>query len=338
MSQPLVRANGDPNAPLPSEFLLFAAGENASSSGSVLFDERSREKVLEQANRHGVDFIVDLEHFSLWPRNENDRDARGWFQVEDRNGELWAVNVTWTDDGAERLRGRRQRYTSPAFFCDEWDDELQLPRVTSLINVAICSMPATYGNMPLVASAGGVPGRLDGLRLSEYAATSMANQPEVESNEPAPLAEFAKAETPPDDAVEPAKAEAAPVDVGLSAVERAELEKLRAEQSARESAERRSLVTELVTLGAEVPATAWSNGAPTARLAGEPLDELRTRVAALRSVPRASAGHTPPPAGASDVEGLSEAEAKHAEKISDPVARNKFVQLCRAMSAKKGKI
>lgn len=331
----MVRAAADPNAPLPSEFLLFSNGVNESCNGSVLFDERSREKVLEQATRHGVDFIVDLEHFSLWPRGENDRDARGWFQVEDRGGELWAVNVSWTQDGAERLRGRRQRYTSPAFFCSEWDDEQQLPRVTSLINVAICSMPATYGNMPLVASAGGAPGRLDGLRPSEYARVTMAAAPEVKSAEPVP-ASAEPAEAPPPESApaesaepaEPAEASAPAVaDAGLSAAERAELEALRSERNSRETAERRSLVTTLVELGAEVPATAWSNGAPTARLAAEPLDELRSRVAALRSTPRAATGHTPPPAGES--EGLSDVDRANAEKITDPKLRAQFISLRR---------
>jgi Mu-like prophage I protein len=328
----LVRAAADPNAPLPSEFLLFTNGVNESCNGSVLFDDRSREKVLEQATRHGVDFIVDLEHFSLWPRGENDRDARGWFQIEDRGGELWAVNVSWTQDGADRLRGRRQRYTSPAFFCSEWDDEQQLPRVTSLINVAICSMPATYQNAPLVASAGGAPGRLDGVRPPVYARDTMAAAPEVKSAEPAPApasAEPAKAEAPPAEAAsaEPAKAEAPPADPVLSAAERAELERFRAEQAARETAERRSLVTELVTLGAETPATAWSKDAPVARLAAEPLVDLRSRVAALRSVPRASAGHAAPPAGASlGEDALEDFERKDAAKIKDPEARARFVE------------
>lgn len=328
LSRPLVRAAADPNAPLPSEFLLFADGVNESCNGSVLFDERSREKVLEQAQRHGVDFIVDLEHFSLYPRGENDRDARGWFQVEDRGGELWAVNVSWTQDGADRLRGRRQRYTSPAFFCSEWDDEQQLPRVTSLINVAICSMPATYGNQALVASAGGAPSRLDGLRTPVYARDTMASTPDVKPTEHAPAAEAPPVEAKKDDVlVEPEKAEAAPADTGLSAAERAELEKLRADQTTRESAERRSLVTELVSLGAETPATAWSKDAPVARLTAEPLDDLRSRVAALRSVPRPSAvGHTAPPAGSGQGEdALEDFERKDAAKIKDPVARARFV-------------
>jgi hypothetical protein len=79
----------------------------------------------------------------------------GWFTPEVRNGELWATRISWTAPGAERLRSRRQRYTSPAFYCAEFDDKTQLPRVTSLINCAIVSMPATYQIAPLVASARG---------------------------------------------------------------------------------------------------------------------------------------------------------------------------------------
>jgi phage I-like protein len=56
--------------------------------------------------------------------------------------------VKWTGDGAERLREKRQRYTSPAFYQDE-----DTGRVKELINVAICAMPATHGIAPLVAAS-----------------------------------------------------------------------------------------------------------------------------------------------------------------------------------------
>lgn len=69
----------------------------------------------------------------------------------------------------------------------------------------------------------------------------------------------------------------------------------------REATERRSLVTTLVELGAETPATAWVNGAPALRLLAEPLAELRTRVAALKSArpaPDPAGGIRPPASGA----------------------------------------
>lgn len=183
---------------LPSEFVIFRAGENASTKGSVLFDARSAELVMGQASRHGVDYMIDLEHYSVQPRRldpqSTDPDARGWFRLEMRGGDLWAANVTWTPDGAERLRSRRQRYTSPAFYTREWDDAAQLDRVTNLINVALCAMPATYQLDALVASVQA----LDGRRPAGYAPARMsdtvpavASEPVVESPAEQPPVEVA---------------------------------------------------------------------------------------------------------------------------------------------------
>jgi ClpP class serine protease len=115
---------------------------------------------------------------------------------------------------------------------------------------------------------------------------------------------------------------------GLDAADRAELATLRAERDARASADRRALVTDLVALGAETPATAWKDGAPVARLASEHLDDLRGRVAALRAVksPAAAAGVTPPASGASlGEDDLQDFERADAAKIKDPTARARFI-------------
>lgn len=75
-----------------------------------------------------------------------------------------------------------------------------------------------------------------------------------------------------------------------------------AKQAALDSAERRRLVGELVKLGAETPATAWSDTAgsvPVARLSAEPLPDLRSRVKSLAAArpagraPRAPATRSP---------------------------------------------
>lgn len=113
--------------------------------------------------------------------------------------------------------------------------------------------------------------------------------------------------------------------LALSAAERSELAELRAERDARQAAERRSLVTALVELGAETPATAWEKDAPSPRLASEPLDSLRSRVTALRAVPRPSASHAAPPAGSTGEEALEDFERADAAKIKDPDARARFV-------------
>jgi phage I-like protein len=131
----------------PTTFRLFKAGENETTKGVFLFDDAAAKLVMEKAAAHGVDHMVDLEHLSLDPECVNyDPDARAWLNLEVRNGELWAVNVSWTEDGASRLTKKKQRYISPAFTTD--DDN----RVTEIVNIALTAMPATHGTPALVAA------------------------------------------------------------------------------------------------------------------------------------------------------------------------------------------
>lgn len=131
----------------PKEFRIFAAGENDSTKGTVTFDEKAARAVMRAYERQGVDVMIDLEHLSLDPdAPAYDPDARGWCKLEVRNGELWAVDVRWTPEGARRLREKRQRYISPAFYDDKSG------RVTEIANVAIVAMPATHNAPALVAA------------------------------------------------------------------------------------------------------------------------------------------------------------------------------------------
>jgi hypothetical protein len=91
--------------------------------------------------------MVDLEHLSLDDESPSfDPDARGWFDLEVRDGELWAVRIRWTPDGERRLREKTQRYISPAFPTD--DDG----RITRIVNMALTAMPATHDTPALVAA------------------------------------------------------------------------------------------------------------------------------------------------------------------------------------------
>jgi phage I-like protein len=133
----------------PGEFRLFPAGWFSTTKGDFLFDDEARASVLAQFQAHGVDLMIDLEHLSLDPESRSfDPDARGWARVEERGGELWAVAVKWTEDGAQRLRDKRQRYVSPTFEVDR-----ETRRVLRLVNVAITGLPATHKIAPLVAAA-----------------------------------------------------------------------------------------------------------------------------------------------------------------------------------------
>lgn len=76
--------------------------------------------------------------------------------------------------------------------------------------------------------------------------------------------------------------------------------KLAADRDKLDAGERRRLVGQLVKLGVEIPATAWADDkgtVPCPRLANEPLEELRARVATLSAAPnvtRAAEPLTPP--------------------------------------------
>lgn len=133
---------------LPKEFILFRGGENETTKGSFLFDAKAAEMVMAAADaRGGVDYPIDLEHLSLDDRHPNfDTDARGWFRLAVRGGDLWAVDVRWTPDGARRLAEKSQRYISPAFFTDDEG------RITEIVNVALVAMPATQGAPALIAA------------------------------------------------------------------------------------------------------------------------------------------------------------------------------------------
>jgi phage I-like protein len=134
----------------PTEFRLFKRGPNETAKGTFVFDEAAARSVMTAYRRSGTDVMIDLEHQSLRDPAMSARadapDARGWAKLELRNGELWAVGVTWTPDGSKRLRERTQRYISPAFTTDKEG------RISELVNVALVAMPATYGAPPIAAS------------------------------------------------------------------------------------------------------------------------------------------------------------------------------------------
>ncbi len=142
----------------------------------------------------------------------------------------------------------------------------------------------------------------------------------------------------------PVTVEALPVAVDASAVtlaaaERAELASLRADRDARETAERRSLITELVALGSERPATAWVNNAPAPHLAAMDLPALRARVELFRASSPKTPDIRPPAQALAEFAELSDTERETAEKITDAAHRARFIDLCKKMRVKaQGKV
>lgn len=332
----------------PTEFRLFVDGWNDTEKGRVLFDDEARRSVMAAYQRHGIDRMLDLEHLSLDDQAPNyDPDARAWFGLELRGGELWAVNVRWTDDGAHRVKARKQRYISPAFTYDT-----ETGRVRSIFNVALTAIPATHGTPALIAATGRkrlssmnpemVAAALQAMMKNDSKAMAkilqdiIANAATVGSGpvetpapppEPEPVAEMA--DEPAEDE-EPAAVVAATARLlrltaaktlsgSVVEVERwreshlslqAERAKLTKEREAIESSERVELVTSLVTLGAELPATAWAPddkglpkaGSPSPELAAMPIASLRARAAKFAAA-KPNLEIKPPVGGAAPEEG-----------------------------------
>lgn len=335
--------------------------------------------------------MIDLEHQSLTDGIAPDptaKDARGWCQLELRaDGSLWAVNVTWTDDGAARLRGKRQRYVSPAFSVD-----LETNRITQIINVAITAIPATHDTPALVAATKNVAALAaagDSCMTPEQVKKALDA---VEKNDANAALEILKGliasaasgdegtpppgESAPEPPLDPAKmaapAAAAPgdeekkkedeqlraaarialaitgkTDIGQAMSELTRVASLARDLETREEAlakdratiegtERRSLVAQLVKLGVEIPATAWSDDkgtVPVARLANEPIESLRDRVQKLTAA-RGSSNRSPilPPTGARPpavVEQDQEIETPHGTITISP----REVATCKAVGA-----
>jgi phage I-like protein len=137
--------------PLPTEFRLFKFGDNPTSKGVFVLTPESAAACMAQYKLEGTRQIVDLEHDSLSSEARVARsdaaDARALYSLELRADGIWATNVVWNPDGERRLREKTQPYISPAF---NHDDE---GVVWSIVNAAMCSMPATYNAHALVAAS-----------------------------------------------------------------------------------------------------------------------------------------------------------------------------------------
>jgi len=168
----LVDLTGDP----PGEVLLFRAGVNRSYKGLLLFDDEAARRVLADVQEHGTDLFFDYDHASLFGFSKGAGEAAAWFSIEVRNGELWAVDVRWTEEAAEKVRARKYRYISPAV-----DFELDSNRITRLINVALTNLPASHGLPPLMAASQGENRMLEGALA--HIATELGLDPEKASED-----------------------------------------------------------------------------------------------------------------------------------------------------------
>ncbi len=301
----------------PSEFRIFASGPNETTKGTFVFDEAAATSVLSEYQAHGIDLMLDYDHASLGTGIDPalSGKAAGWFNLEVRGGELWAVNVRWTPPAAEALRRKEWRFMSPAFSTDD------AGHITSVLNVAITNLPATRRLQPLMAAtriALGETAMLDAESVKKAMAalvdgnadacmailTDMIATAAAGGEAPAEPAEAAAETAPADPEKEKPEvvmaataqlsritntktiaAAVAEVEVWRQSHLKLETEtqKLAQERKVLDDAERRRLCVSLVTEAGQAPARVWATseqGAPPKKyLATMPLADLRDFVA-----------------------------------------------------------
>jgi phage I-like protein len=117
----------DLNGIAPSEFRLLPAGNFRSrdvrpqNAASWLLDAQSAAAIIAQVNARADKLVIDYEHQTLYTeQNGQPAPAAGWFKdLEWREGDgLYAVNVEWTDSGAQKVVSKEYRYISPVFLSE----------------------------------------------------------------------------------------------------------------------------------------------------------------------------------------------------------------------------
>lgn len=137
----------DPSV-LPSEFRLFAFGDNATSKGTFKLDTPGAAAIMAAYEKHGAELAIDYEHQTFESaKNGQAAPAAGWFKPESRADGIYATNVRWTPRAAEMLRNREYRYFSPTFEVDKAN------RITRLLPLALTNFPASRDQQALIAAS-----------------------------------------------------------------------------------------------------------------------------------------------------------------------------------------
>lgn len=141
----------------PTEFRIFAYGDNPSDKGTFKFDEKAAKLVMSAFAKKGARLTMDYEHQALnAPDNGHPapNSCSSWTPEIRTNAqgkpELWATNCNWTVKAASMIEAREYVYFSPAF-----ETEPESMRVARILNMALTNIPALDNLEPLVAASQG---------------------------------------------------------------------------------------------------------------------------------------------------------------------------------------
>ncbi len=138
---------------LPTERLIFPAGDFVTTKGTFLFDNEAAAAVMADWNewtgglpqKGSSDYEHDQSKDNIPGHLKLDSSS---YDLELRNGALWTVNIRWTDLAAGMIERREKRFTSPW-----WLYEKATKRIVRYINFGLVSMPATIAQPELIAGA-----------------------------------------------------------------------------------------------------------------------------------------------------------------------------------------
>lgn len=308
-----IKLSIEPGTEPPHEFRIFTTPTVETTKGTFAFGPDEAAAVMAEYERHGADLMLDYDHASLGGTSADPAlasRAAGWFNLELRNGELYAVNVRWTEPAAEALRRKEFRYISPAFQTDG-------DRIVAVMNVAIVNLPATRKLQPLMAASTTTTteGETTMKTLQDALAALEAGDTDaaIEIITALLAAEPPKEEEPkPDAEVTAATARLMKLTststlasaVAHVATLAQELQTVAGERDAFADAERVRLCARLVHAAGRAPATVWADpfvkGVPKPYLAAMSLSDLRAHVDDEIAVAGKSVALRPPRQGGDD--------------------------------------
>lgn len=135
----------------PVAFRMWRAGLNRTDHGDHYLTPEGLALLLQTQAERGNRYSIDVDHLSLSDTAPPEsRKAVGWFTIEERDGDLWAVNVEWTDvvRGGFGKDVPEWRYFSPAYETKRASGE-----IVRLLNCALTNNPATHHVTALATSA-----------------------------------------------------------------------------------------------------------------------------------------------------------------------------------------
>ena len=134
---------------LPTEFIIFAAGDNIASHEPyiVTYDPSQKQTLIDAYNTlDGRDMLnIDVDHMTFEVGPPESHASLAWFKLSFEDDGIWARDVQWTGIGTTLMNDRAFRFISPAFECADG-------ALVRIINVAVTNVPATVNPEPLLNS------------------------------------------------------------------------------------------------------------------------------------------------------------------------------------------